>query len=61
MGKQIVLCRSSITAPPENVFVDQGLLAHDKVCSFNDDDMKSLKANGAFPSDIIFRSFDPSI
>lgn len=61
MGKKITRSCTAITTPPENDFVHQGILDHDEVCSIEDEDMKSLKANGAFPSDRIFRSFDPSI
>ena len=61
MGKKAIHSRANITAPPENDFVDQRILAHDEVCSFNDEDMQYLKANRAFLSDVIFRSFDPSI
>ena len=61
MGKKIVHSCASITAPPENDLFDQGLLARDEVCSFNDDDMQYLKTNGTFPSDTILRSFDLSV
>lgn len=58
MSKKILHSHASILAPSKDDFVDQKLLAYEETCSFNNDDNVSLKANGAFLADTIFKSFD---
>ena len=58
LGKKETQSHASIIAPPENDFIDQGILSYEQIYSFDDEGIESMKANGVFSSDTIFRSFD---
>ena len=61
MAKKSSCSRVSIVSSPENDFSDQAILSYDEVCSFNDEDMESLKAIGAFPFDVVFWPFEATV
>lgn len=58
MGKKVLRSHISILAPFEEDFVDQKLLDYEETCSFNNYDIRSLKANGDFSTSTIFKPFD---
>ena len=61
MGRKIHFSRKSILALPDDDFIDQVILSYEETCSFGDDDIESLRLNGAFPPDEFLRPFDPLI
>ena len=64
MGRKALRSRFSIIVLPEEDFIDQKLLSYEETCSFNNENIVSLKANVAFPSDTIFetsKNFRPKI
>lgn len=48
MGKKATRSHASITVTSENNFIEQGILTYDEVCSFDYEDIQSLKADKAF-------------
>lgn len=61
MVRKIVVSLKNILALSDDDFIDQGILSYEETCSFGDDDIESLGLNGAFPSKVVFRPFDPLI
>lgn len=61
IGKKIARSRVSITAPSDNDFINQKILTYNETWSFDYEDIGSLRANEAFPTDTIFKPYDASI
>ena len=57
----MVVSRKSILALPDDDFTDQWIISYKETCSFSDDDIESLRLNGAFPPKAAFRPFNPLI
>ena len=57
----MVVSHKNILALPEDDFINQGIISHEETCSFGDNDIESLRLGGAFPSEAVFRPFDPLI
>lgn len=58
MGKKVFRSHASIIALPDDDFIDQKIMSYDETCSFDNEDIESLKSNGDFPFDATFKSFD---
>lgn len=61
MGKKMTVSRKDILASSVDDFVDQRILSYDEICSFDNDDIESLKAVGAFSNKVFFKPFDPKL
>lgn len=59
MGKKMNVSRKDILASSGADFIDQRILSYDEICSFDDDDIKSLKTVGTFSNEVFFKPFDP--
>lgn len=58
MGKKALLSRASIIAPFDEDFIDEKILCFEEICSFDNEEIKPLKENEAFPSGTFFKYFD---
>lgn len=54
----MTLSHKNIIAPSEDKFVDQKILSYDKICSFDEDDIESLKSVDTFSNDAVFKPFN---
>ena len=58
MGKKIIVSHKNMLAYTKDDFVDQSILSYDKIYSFDDDDIESLKTVGTFSTEVVFKPFD---
>lgn len=58
MGKMTLLSRARVLTLPDEDFFDQKILTYEETCSFDDNDIESLKTGGAFPAETIFKPFN---
>ena len=55
----MTLSHQNILAPLADSFITHTILPYDEICSFDEDDVESLKLVGAFFEDAIFKPFNP--
>lgn len=60
MGKKMIVSRKNILASTDDDFIDQRILSikYDEICSFDDDNIESLKTVGTFSNESLFKPFD---
>ena len=51
MVKKMTISHKNILPPHKDDFVDQNILSHDEIFSFDEDDIESLKYTDAFSND----------
>lgn len=60
-GKRTTRSHTNVIVVPDDDFVDHKALSYEENCTFDDNDIKDMKSDGAFPIGTVFRSFDARI